>query len=265
MKKTRSQLTYANVISTLCLCLLVGGGTAFAATKLAKNSVGTKQIKNNAITGAKIKNGAVTGSKIAASTLGTVPSAANAAHADSSTDAGHATSATTAANAAHADSANTATSAATASNALKFANEEPSAYLNRVAQAAGGETELTLAANTPVNVTPGTALSITVPSGVGYVVADGSASFGESASAKSTTVLWAEAGESCGGLTGLGYLNRQFANLDTTSSRSELSVHLAFPVTPGAHKFVLCGFVGSSTHILTRSLTLTTAARGAAG
>lgn len=55
MKRLRSKLTYANVISTLCLCLLVGGGTAFAASRmLPKNSVGAKQLKKHAVTAAKL-------------------------------------------------------------------------------------------------------------------------------------------------------------------------------------------------------------------
>jgi hypothetical protein len=49
----RPRLSYANVISTLCLFLLLGGG-AYAASKLARNSVGTPQIKNGAVTQAKI-------------------------------------------------------------------------------------------------------------------------------------------------------------------------------------------------------------------
>jgi hypothetical protein len=64
MKLLRSKLTYANVISTFCLFLLLGGGAAVAANKLGKNSVGTSQLKKNAITSAKIKNGAVTSAKI---------------------------------------------------------------------------------------------------------------------------------------------------------------------------------------------------------
>ena len=81
-------MTYANVVATLALILVVAGGSAFAASQLPKNSVGTKQlkrnsvttakIKNGAVTAAKIKNGAVTGIKIETSSLGTVPSAANA-------------------------------------------------------------------------------------------------------------------------------------------------------------------------------------------
>jgi hypothetical protein len=49
MTKLRSRLTYANVVSTLCLFLVVAGGGTFAASKLARNSVGPKQIKNGAV------------------------------------------------------------------------------------------------------------------------------------------------------------------------------------------------------------------------
>src|SRR3954447_26244234 len=56
MNRLRGKLTYANVISTLCLFLLLGGGAAFAATQLPKNSVGARQIKRGAVTPAKISN-----------------------------------------------------------------------------------------------------------------------------------------------------------------------------------------------------------------
>lgn len=65
LKKLRGRLTYANVVSTLCLFLVLGGGAAFAATHLPKNSVGPKQLKKNAVGSAKIKNGAVNTSKLA--------------------------------------------------------------------------------------------------------------------------------------------------------------------------------------------------------
>jgi hypothetical protein len=66
MKKTlRGRLTYANVISTLCLFLVLGGGAAFAATQLPKNSVGPKQLKKSSVGAAKIKSGAVTADKLA--------------------------------------------------------------------------------------------------------------------------------------------------------------------------------------------------------
>jgi hypothetical protein len=85
MKQLSKHLTYANVVATICLFLLLGGATAIAAGGLGKNSVGSKQlkknavtaakIKKNAVTGAKIKKDTVTGAKVNESTLGTVPSA----------------------------------------------------------------------------------------------------------------------------------------------------------------------------------------------
>jgi hypothetical protein len=88
MRPIRSRLTYANVMSTIAVFLLLGGGAAFAASKLGKNSVGTKQIKNGAVTAAKIKKGTITsaqvksgsltGTQVNASTLGTVPAATSA-------------------------------------------------------------------------------------------------------------------------------------------------------------------------------------------
>jgi hypothetical protein len=93
MRKIRIRLTYANIMSTIAVFLLLGGGAALAAGKLGPNSVGTKQIKNSAVTEAKIANGAVSGSKINLSSLGTVPNATHSASADS---AGHAETATNA-------------------------------------------------------------------------------------------------------------------------------------------------------------------------
>ena len=98
MKGTlRGRLSYANITSTLCLFLLLGGGAAFAATQLAKNSVGTKQLKKNSVTSAKIKNGAITGPKIKISTLDKVPSAVRADTAGRADSAGHADTAVDAA------------------------------------------------------------------------------------------------------------------------------------------------------------------------
>lgn len=85
MNQIRKRLTYANVMSSIAVFLVLGGATAFAATELGKNSVGTRElkknavtaakIKKNAVTGAKIKKDAVTGAKVKESSLGTVPSA----------------------------------------------------------------------------------------------------------------------------------------------------------------------------------------------
>lgn len=96
MNLLKKHATYANVMSTVAVFFAITGATAFAATQLAKNSVGSKQIKKNAVTSAKIKKNAVTnakikksavtnakikdgtisGAKINLATLGTVPSAA---------------------------------------------------------------------------------------------------------------------------------------------------------------------------------------------
>jgi hypothetical protein len=62
-------VTYANVISTLCLFLLLGGGAALAANRLAKNSVGTKQLKNNSVTSPKVKDHSLEGQDFKAGRL----------------------------------------------------------------------------------------------------------------------------------------------------------------------------------------------------
>ncbi len=92
MKSLRNRLTYANVMSSVAVFLVLGGATAIAASQLGKNSVGSKQLKKNAVTAkkikrnavttAKIRNRAVTGAKINLATLGTVPSATHASFAD---------------------------------------------------------------------------------------------------------------------------------------------------------------------------------------
>jgi hypothetical protein len=76
----RKRLTYANVMSSIAVFLVLGGATAFAASKIGSNqlkanSVTTAKIKKNAVTTAKIKKDAVTGAKVKESTLSEVPSA----------------------------------------------------------------------------------------------------------------------------------------------------------------------------------------------
>jgi collagen triple helix repeat protein len=64
MRALHSKLTYANAISTLCLFLVLGGGAAFAAGRLAPNSVGTRQLRNAAVTGPKIKRASIETTKL---------------------------------------------------------------------------------------------------------------------------------------------------------------------------------------------------------
>jgi hypothetical protein len=77
MRVIRERLTYANVVATLALVLALGG-VSYAATKLPKNSVGTKQIKKGAVTSAKVKKHTLTGNNINLNKLGTVPAAKTA-------------------------------------------------------------------------------------------------------------------------------------------------------------------------------------------
>jgi hypothetical protein len=94
LKHIRGHFTYSNVMSSIAVFLILGGATAFAATKiganqLKANSVKTGKIFKEAVTAGKIKNGAVTtnkiadeavtGAKVDESTLGTVPTAENLA------------------------------------------------------------------------------------------------------------------------------------------------------------------------------------------
>lgn len=102
MKQLRAKLSYANVMSSLAVFLVLGGATAFAATKIGSgqlkaNSVLTGKIKKEAVTEGKIKNGAITTAKLAndavtgekanESTFGTVPSALSSASAANATTA----------------------------------------------------------------------------------------------------------------------------------------------------------------------------------
>jgi hypothetical protein len=59
LQRQRPKLTYANVIATLALFLALGGGAAFAASTLGKNTVGARQLRKNAVTGAKVKDGSL--------------------------------------------------------------------------------------------------------------------------------------------------------------------------------------------------------------
>jgi hypothetical protein len=107
MKQIRTRLTYANVMSSIAVFLVLGGATALAASKIGANglkansvltgkikkeavttsklkneSVATAKIKNGAITTGKIDADAVTGAKVNEASLGQVPSASFAVSAN---------------------------------------------------------------------------------------------------------------------------------------------------------------------------------------
>ena len=87
MKQIRKRLTYANVMSSIAVFLILGGATAFAAKKIGSNeikgnSISTGKLKKEAVTTAKIKKDAVTGAKVKESSLSQVPSAALASNAE---------------------------------------------------------------------------------------------------------------------------------------------------------------------------------------
>lgn len=115
----RTGTAYANSVSTIALVLaLMGGGTAMAAADLAKNSVGSEQIRDGAvraadlapnsvtsskvvdgaIRGADLRDGSVTGRDVDERTLEQVPQAGfaeTARVADEALTAGHAATAST--------------------------------------------------------------------------------------------------------------------------------------------------------------------------
>jgi hypothetical protein len=71
LKQIRKRLTYANVMSTLAVFLILGGATALAASKkiganqIKANSIKTGKIVKEAVTAGKIKTGAITESRLA--------------------------------------------------------------------------------------------------------------------------------------------------------------------------------------------------------
>jgi len=77
--KLRSKLSYANVVATLALVLAIGGGTVYAALRLGKDAVRSKNIAagavkssdlgKNAVTSPKVKDGTIATGDLAASVI----------------------------------------------------------------------------------------------------------------------------------------------------------------------------------------------------
>jgi hypothetical protein len=162
MKLVRKRLTYANVMSSIAVFLVVAGGSALAANQLGKNTVGTKQLKKNAVTAAKIKNGAVTGAKVNLSTLGTVPSATNATNSKTADTAKSAETAKSADTAKTADTAKSADTAKTATTANSAQNAASATIANSAFSENSGEDVLPF--NGSANV-PTTVATLALPAG----------------------------------------------------------------------------------------------------
>jgi hypothetical protein len=58
MQRIQGKLSFSNVVAVIALFVALGG-SAYAATQLPKNSVGTKQLKKGAVTGEKVKAGSL--------------------------------------------------------------------------------------------------------------------------------------------------------------------------------------------------------------
>ncbi len=68
LRRSRSRLTYANIMATIAVFIALGG-VSYAAVTLPKNSVGRAQIKRNAVTGLKVNGSSLAGSDIRNSSL----------------------------------------------------------------------------------------------------------------------------------------------------------------------------------------------------
>ena len=73
MRGLGRHLTFSNLVAVLALFVALGG-VSYAATKLAKNSVGGKQLKKDAVTSPKVKDGSLQASDFKAGTLLSGPS-----------------------------------------------------------------------------------------------------------------------------------------------------------------------------------------------
>jgi hypothetical protein len=133
-RRIRSALSYSNVVSTLCLFVLLGG-SAYAASsglidgkKLEPRSIPAKAVKKNALTGAEI-NERKLGRVPDAARLNGKPASAYLTAGSVVQSAANAVTATTATNALEATNAASATNATHAADAAKLGGKDPSAYL----------------------------------------------------------------------------------------------------------------------------------------
>jgi hypothetical protein len=244
MKSVLKRLTYANVMSSIAVFLVLAGGTALAANQLGKNTVGANQLKKNAVTTAKIKNGAVTGAKLNLSTVGKVPSATTA---DSATSAKIAEKATTADKALTADKATTATNATTAANATNAAHADTATVAGAVFSQESGTDVLAFpaTANTPV-----TAASINVPGGNYVVVSKVLANNNEAAVVQANCQLLAAG-------TVIDNVFNEYISLNNEIDRGFIALTGVAALPAGGQIAIQCQTTSKSGNYLDRALTAT--------
>lgn len=170
MKQIRKRLTYANVMSSIAVFLILGGATAVAAKKIGSNeikgnSITTGKIKKEAVTKAKIKKAAVDSSKLADNAVTTAKIAKDAVTGEKVNEA----------------------TLGTVPDASKLAGLEPSAYQSRVRWAlvdsgANGNVGQILAQSGGVSVASGS-------SGFSYL------NWGENIGSRALSVSIAQIGE----------------------------------------------------------------------
>src|SRR6185312_13306855 len=119
-RRARSALSYSNVVATLSLFIVLGGGAYAAKTHL----IDGKLLKPGSVTGAKLKRDTLTGKQIKESTLGQVPNAAKLGGRPAS---------------AYQPAGSYLPTGGTAADAAKLGGKDPSAYLpaSRIVQGSG--------------------------------------------------------------------------------------------------------------------------------
>lgn len=81
LAKLRARLTYANVMATIAVFIALGGAS-YAAVKIPKNSVGTRQIKTGGVQSSDIKAASVTARHLGPGSVGPTALQANSVGSD---------------------------------------------------------------------------------------------------------------------------------------------------------------------------------------
>ncbi len=152
--------------------------------------------------------------------------------------------------------ASTADSATTAGNATNLNGQPAAVYLDRVAYATNlSSVALPPASNTEV-LAP---LPITVPAGVGFLTAFGTASIIGDAPASA----WVAIDTTCADQATTAYMNRSF--VDPGTGETPISFNFASAVTAGLHTVRLCARNGVAGNARGINLTVQTVATGHLG